>query len=80
LLFVVGGVDHVSPPSLNRANARKYRRSAAVTEVEEFAERSHFTLGQPGWEAVADHALTWAMENSAPAATHSARRIRPVAS
>jgi len=27
-------------------------------------ERSHFTIGEPGWERVADYALRWAMENA----------------
>jgi pimeloyl-ACP methyl ester carboxylesterase len=30
----------------------------------EFPERSHYTLGEPGWEEVADYALTWAVENA----------------
>ena len=31
---------------------------------EEFPLRSHFTLGEEGWEQVADYALTWAIENA----------------
>ena len=27
LLFIAGGIDHVSPPSINRSNAKKYRKS-----------------------------------------------------
>ncbi len=35
----------------------------------EFPERSHFIIGQEGWEEVADYALQWAMEHAvAPAA------------
>ena len=60
LLFIAGGIDHVSPPSINKSNARKYRKSAAITDYKEFAGRSHFTIGQPGWEEVADYALEWA--------------------
>jgi hypothetical protein len=26
--------------------------------------RPHFTIGVPGWEAVADYALRWATENA----------------
>jgi hypothetical protein len=29
--------------------------------------RSHYTLGQDGWEEVADHALDWATSQTAPA-------------
>ena len=64
LLFIAGGIDHVSPPSLNRSNAHKYRRSSATTDFKEFEGRSHFTLGQHGWEAVADYAIRWAVANS----------------
>ena len=30
-----------------------------LTSTVEFPGRSHFTLGQPGWEAVVDFALSW---------------------
>src|SRR5687768_13957750 len=36
LLFIAGGIDHVSPPSINRSNARKYRKSGAITDYKEF--------------------------------------------
>ena len=39
-------------------------KSAAVTEYKEFPERSHFTIGQDGWEEVADYALDWATEHA----------------
>ncbi|MEV0807087.1 alpha/beta fold hydrolase [Micromonospora sp. NPDC050200] len=62
LLLIAGGNDHVSPPQLVRSNATLYRRSRAITDYQEFPERSHFTVGEPGWEAVADRALDWAVE------------------
>ena len=33
--------------------------------VGEFPERSHYTVGQDGWEEVADYALEWATEHAA---------------
>jgi alpha-beta hydrolase superfamily lysophospholipase len=60
LLFIAGGADHVAPASLNEANARHYRKSGAITDYEEFPGRSHYILGQDGWEEVADYALDWA--------------------
>jgi pimeloyl-ACP methyl ester carboxylesterase len=65
LLFIAGGKDHVSPATINESNARRYLESKAVTVYEEFPLRSHFTLGEKGWEQVADYALTWAIENAA---------------
>lgn len=65
LLLVAGGEDHVVPASVTRENAMRYRRSNAITEFKEFPGRSHYTLGQEGWEQVADFALAWAARSSA---------------
>ena len=64
LLLIAGGKDHLSPAAINESNARHYRKSAAITTYEEFPLRSHFTLGEEGWEKVADYALAWAVENA----------------
>lgn len=66
LLIVAGGEDHIVPPSVNRENARRHGRSPAVTAYQEFPGRCHYTLGQDGWERVADFALEWA-RNPVPA-------------
>jgi pimeloyl-ACP methyl ester carboxylesterase len=68
LLFIAGGDDHVAPASLNEANLRHYRKSDAITELKEFPGRSHYTLGQEGWEEVADYALDWALRHAAQVA------------
>ena len=61
-LLVIGGTeDHVSPPSINRTIARLQHRSKAITAYKEFAGRSHFILGQPGWQEVADFVIDWAV-------------------
>ena len=67
LLLIAGGKDHVSPASLTEDNYRKYRESPAITDYKEFPERSHFTIGERGWETVADYALDWAVEHAATA-------------
>ena len=61
LLFISGGADHIMPASVNESNANHYKKSQAVTDYHEFPGRSHFTAGEPGWEAVADYALDWAL-------------------
>jgi pimeloyl-ACP methyl ester carboxylesterase len=67
LLFIAGGADHVVPAVANRANVKKYRSKATV-DYKEFPGRSHFTVGEEGWEEVADFALEWALEHAvAPA-------------
>jgi pimeloyl-ACP methyl ester carboxylesterase len=64
LLFIGGSEDHIMPPSVNRSNAKHYDKSPAITEYYEFEGRDHWTCAAPGWEAVADHALTWALAHA----------------
>ena len=66
LLLLSGGKDHISPPSVVKANYHLYGKSQAVTEYQEFPERTHYTLGQAGWEEVADSALSWAEAHARP--------------
>jgi alpha-beta hydrolase superfamily lysophospholipase len=58
LLFIAGGEDNIMPPSVNKSNFHHYK--SGVLDYKEFDGRSHYTLGQPGWEEVADYALEWA--------------------
>ncbi|MFJ9559874.1 alpha/beta hydrolase [Streptomyces fuscichromogenes] len=63
LLFVSGGSDHILPPAVQRQNYEKNaKHSTAVTAHTVFPGRDHFTCGEPGWEAVADFALDWALD------------------
>ncbi len=64
LLLLAGGKDHTVPASSTRANFKLQSRSKAVTELKEYPDRSHYTVGQEGWEAVADHALDWAVSHA----------------
>jgi len=65
LLFIAGGNDHLVPPAINKANMRKYvKNSSAVTDYREFPNSTHHTVGQKGWEEVADFALQWANANA----------------
>jgi alpha-beta hydrolase superfamily lysophospholipase len=64
LLLIGGGHDHTVPASTTRAVHKLYRHSSAKTEYKEYPTRSHFTIGESGWEEVADHALSWATQNA----------------
>jgi alpha-beta hydrolase superfamily lysophospholipase len=64
LLLIAGGKDHTVPASLTRTNLKLQRKSKAPTEYKEFAARSHYTVGQDGWEEVADYALDWAAKHA----------------
>jgi pimeloyl-ACP methyl ester carboxylesterase len=69
LLIMGGSVDHVVPAKTTRTNFKLYHKSKAISEYKEFPGRSHFTVGQDGWEEVADYAVNWATSHSATAAS-----------
>jgi pimeloyl-ACP methyl ester carboxylesterase len=64
LLFIAGGADNIMPASVNKANAKRYEKSSALTEYHELPGRSHFTCGEVGWEEVADYAPAWALKHA----------------
>lgn len=72
LLIASGGEDHIIPAAVNKENAAHYDKSTAITAYAEFPGRSHYTLGQPGWEQVADYALAWALNPTATPAPPTA--------
>ncbi len=61
LLLIAGSADHLIPASLNRSNYARYP-SSSVTDFKEFAGRTHYIVGQQGWEEVADYVLGWLKE------------------
>jgi pimeloyl-ACP methyl ester carboxylesterase len=65
LLLISGGEDNLMPPAVNESNVKHYRHTKAITDYKEFLGRSHYTVGQDGWEEVADYALEWATEHAA---------------
>jgi pimeloyl-ACP methyl ester carboxylesterase len=68
LLVIGNDQDHTIPASVSREAAKRLGTSKAVVDYREFAGRPHFTAGAPGWEAVADYALEWALRHTgAPA-------------
>ncbi len=64
LLLIGFGEDHLVPPAAIRRNEEAYDESVSTTEFVEFPGRPHFP-GAPGWEEVADLALSWAMRTAA---------------
>ena len=63
LLFVSGSEDHIMPPAVQQSNAEHYT-SNTVTEIEEYEGYAHLLPAQKGWEEIADHALSWALDHS----------------
>ena len=71
LLLIGFGEDHVVPAKVSRHQEAKYDDDVDITEYKLFEGRPHFP-GAPGWEEVADFALTWAMEHAGKTVTEHA--------
>lgn len=67
LLITAGDADRLVTPHLSRAAWRIQKRAPAQTDFRLFPGRSHFLISEPGWEEVADAAITWAASLRAPA-------------
>jgi pimeloyl-ACP methyl ester carboxylesterase len=61
LLFIAFGEDHIIPPKASHHNMEKYAGSDGIVAFKEYPGRPHFP-GAPGWEDVADFALSWALD------------------
>ena len=73
LLLIAPGRDHIIPMSTSKAAFKLQRKSKAKTELMEYPDRSHYIVGEPGWEEVADHALHWAERNAKQRASTEVR-------
>ena len=61
LLFIAFGEDHIIPPKASHHNMEKYKDEDGIVAFKEYPGKPHFP-GAPGWEEVADFALSWALE------------------
>lgn len=68
LLIIAGGKDNLATASTNYVNFRLFRKTPAITDYKQFADRNHWTLQQDGWETVADYVANWIEENREGAA------------
>ena len=56
VLVVAGGQDRLSPASVVRKVADKYR---AVSTYKEFPNHAHWVIGEPRWQEVAEYVSDW---------------------
>jgi pimeloyl-ACP methyl ester carboxylesterase len=54
VLVVAGAKDRITPPSIVRRIARKYR-----ADYREFANNGHWILAEPGWREIAEYTAGW---------------------
>lgn len=59
LFFVAGELDRIIPASLNASNHARYKDAGSITDFKMFEGRTHYIIGQPGWEEVADEVDGW---------------------
>jgi len=62
VLVVAGAEDRITPASVNRKIARKYK---GVSTYMEFPHHAHWIFGEPGWETVAETIHFWLRQGKA---------------
>jgi pimeloyl-ACP methyl ester carboxylesterase len=56
ILVVAGTEDRITPASIVRRIADKYRPNSTYHE---FSNHAHWVLGEPGWKDIAEYVLGW---------------------
>ncbi|MBI1328816.1 MAG: alpha/beta fold hydrolase [Alphaproteobacteria bacterium] len=56
ILCLTGGRDRVNPPGTVRRVAQRYRGRVVYREL---PSHSHWLIGEPGWEVIAQETLAW---------------------
>ncbi|MDB5491412.1 MAG: hypothetical protein JWO78_1261 [Micavibrio sp.] len=59
LLLIAGEKDEIIPASLTEKNFKAYKDKGSITTFKQFAGRSHYICGEPGWEDVAGYVAQW---------------------
>ena len=63
LLLISGQEDLLVPDAATRAAYKQYGDSLAVTDLKQFADRTHSLIIDNGWRVVADYVLGWLDEH-----------------
>jgi pimeloyl-ACP methyl ester carboxylesterase len=59
LLFVSGDADRAMPPAVVRRMFRAHQASPVRTDFCSFPGRTHWLIGQDGWEEIAQACIDW---------------------
>jgi hypothetical protein len=54
VLCIAGARDRINPPATVRGIAKRYRAWGSFAEI---ANHSHWLIGEPGWENIAQRVL-----------------------
>lgn len=56
VLIIAGEKDRIVPASVTRKIAEKYK---SVSTYKEFSDHSHWVVGEPGWQEIAEYIKEW---------------------
>jgi pimeloyl-ACP methyl ester carboxylesterase len=56
VLIIAGEKDRIVPVTITRKIAEKYKR---VSTYKEFPDHSHWVVGEPGWQQIAEYIKEW---------------------
>ena len=56
VLIIAGEKDRIVPVSITRKIAEKYK---SVSTYKEFPDHSHWVVGEPGWQEIAEYIKEW---------------------
>ena len=56
VLVIAGAEDRITPASVVRKIADKYK---ATSTYKEFANHAHWVVGEPGWQEIAEYIYNW---------------------
>jgi non-heme chloroperoxidase len=56
VLIIAGEKDRIVPVSITRKIAEKYK---SVSTYKEFSDHSHWVVGEPGWQEIAEYIKEW---------------------
>jgi len=56
VLVIAGAQDRITPASVVRKVAKKYR---AVSAYKEFVNHAHWVIGEPGWPEITEYISDW---------------------
>ena len=70
ILCLAGAQDRINAPSTVRRIAQRYREFAYYEEIK---DRSHWLIGEPGWEDIAERSIEWLDDVLAEEAASAAR-------
>lgn len=56
VLVIAGGQDRITPASVVRKVAEKYK---SVATYKEFEDHAHWVVAEPGWPKIAEYIISW---------------------